>query len=209
MPGDRRTAAFGAAFLFLTSLSGSTATADPPAMHSLKPGAAVVFVTDGPLAAGRREGDVVAVHLRSELAFEGTVLAAPGTRAELVYGSKSTDPKHPQPITLERFFINAGRMPVRAVQPIVAPLASGSEIAAVTLGEVDHIGDRWSIRLPFPFRLSGDRPASTYTPTPARTAPPRSVIRRGPSPSPSPSASPAASLSPAASPSPPQPSSSP
>jgi len=185
MPGTRRTAALAAAFLLLTA---GWATAESPQQHALKAGTAGVFVTDGPVDVGRREGDVVSVHLRNDLVFEGTVLAAAGTRAELVFGgTRSVDGKRTPVLSLDRFRINAGPMPVHPVVPIAAPLPLGAEIPATPLADVDHFGDRWSIRIPFPFRLSGDRPASAYTPTPARTASPRSMLRREPTPTPTPS----------------------
>ena len=170
MPGIRRTAVVGAAFLLL---SVTWATAETPRQHVLPAGTAVVFVTDAPLEAGRREGDVVTVHLRDNLVLDGTVLAAAGTRAQLVVGGTTAPNGRRMPLlSLERFSINAGLLPVTSVKPIVAPVAAGVELDAKTLAEVDHIGDRWSIRIPFPFRLSNDTPASAYTPTPARTAPP-------------------------------------
>ena len=99
--------------------------------------------------------------------------------------------RHPV-YTLQRFIINAGLMPVRAVAPIVPPVPAGTSIAATTLAEVDHLGDRYSIRLPFPFRLSGEAPASAYTPTPARTAPPFVIRARRGTPTPAPTAMPTA-----------------
>ena len=149
----------------------------------LPTGTAVVFVTDGNLDPGRREGDVVSVHLRGALMLDGTVLAPAGARAYVVIGGTDTpDGKRIRAYSLDRFSINAGLLPVKAVTPIAAPLAAGAEIAATTLAEVDHLGDRWSIRVPFPFQLTGDQPASAYTPTPARTASPRMQMKREPSP---------------------------
>jgi hypothetical protein len=199
VPGVRRTAVVGTAFLLLSS---AWATAESPQQHLLPAGTAVVFVTDAPLDAGRREGDVIAVHLRNNLMLDGVVLAAAGTRAELVVGgvTLSDGKRHPL-VLLDRFAIAPGLMPVRSVEPIVPPLPTGAEIDARTLAEVDHIGDRLSIRIPFPFGLNGDRPASAYTPTPARTASPRMMMkpepRHSPSPSPTP-APPAATPDPAA-----------
>ena len=188
MPGVRRTAVVGAAFLLLSS---AWATAESPQQHLLPAGTAVVFVTDAPLDAGRREGDAVAVHLRYNLLLDGLVLAPAGTHAQLLIGGITMpDGKRHPVVLLDRFTISAGLMPVRSVEPIVPPLPAGSEIEARTLAEVDHIGDRLSIRIPFPFVLSGDRPASAYTPTPARTASPRMMMK--PEPKPSPSATPTA-----------------
>jgi hypothetical protein len=99
--------------------------------------------------------------------------------------------------SLDRFAIGAGPLPVKAVQPIVAPVPAGTQIEARTEAEVDHIGDRYSVRVPFPFRLSNDAPTSAYTPTPARTASPSMMLNRRPGrPSPSPTASPAVTAAP-------------
>ncbi len=184
MLGIRRTAVIATAFVLL---SATWATAQSRQQHVLPAGTAVVFVTDANLDAGRREGDVVSVHLRDALVLDGTVLAPAGTRAYVFYGGTTgPDGRRVPAITLERFSINAGLLPVKASEPIVPPLPSGTEIRATTLAEVDHFGDRWSIRVPFPFQLTGDQPASTYTPTPARTASPKMQMKREPSPTPSP-----------------------
>ena len=147
----------------------------------LPAGTAVVFVTDAPLDAGRREGGTVGIHLRSNLLLDGLVLAPAGTHAQLLIGGITTPDgmRHPL-VLLDRFTISAGLMPVRSVEPIVPPIPAGAEIEARTLAEVDHIGDRLSIRIPFPFVLSGDRPASAYTPTPARTASARTMMKPEP-----------------------------
>ncbi|MBV8299263.1 MAG: hypothetical protein JO083_06955 [Candidatus Eremiobacteraeota bacterium] len=130
-------------------------------------------MTDAPLDAGRRDGDVVGVHLRDALVLDGTTLAPAGAKAVLLVSrSVTTSGKRVESVSLERFSVSAGLLPVRAVDPIVPPVPAGAVIEARTLAEVDHLGDRYSIRTPFPFRLSGDQPASAYTPTPARTAPP-------------------------------------
>jgi hypothetical protein len=177
MPGLRRTAVLAAAFLLL---SVAWATAESPLAHMLPAGTAVVFVTDAPLDAGRREGTVVAVHLRDPLVLDGTTLAMAGTRAELLVGGTTAPDGQRRPsVSLDRFKIKIGLLPVKAVRPIVPPIPAGTQIDATTLADVDHIGERYSVRVPFPFRLSGDQPASAYTPTPARTAPSRSLMRPG------------------------------
>jgi hypothetical protein len=161
----------------------------------LPAGTAVVFVTDGPLDTGRREGATVSVHLRNSLVLDGLVLAAAGTRAQLLVGGVTlADGKRQPLVVLDRFKIDAGLMPVRSAEPIMPPLPTGAEIDARTLADVDHIGDRLSIRIPFPFALTGDRPASAYTPTPARTATPKMMMKPEPKASPTvqPAASPAA-----------------
>jgi len=193
--GIRRTAVLATAFLLLTV---TWATAQSRQQHVLPAGTAVVFVTDASLDAGRREGDVVSVHLRDALMLDGTVLAPAGTRADvLIGGTERPDGKRTRAYSLGRFSINAGLLPVKAVDPIVPPLPAGAEISATTLAAIDHLGERWSIRVPFPFQLTGDQPASTYTPTPARTASPKMQMKREPNPTPT--ASPAdASPAPAA-----------
>jgi hypothetical protein len=201
MLGIRRTAVIATAFLLLTA---AWATAQSRPQHVLPAGTPVVFVSDANLDAGRREGDVVSVHLRDPLVLDGLVLAAAGTRAYLVVGGTETpDGKRTRTISLDRFSVSAGLLPVKANAPIVAPLAAGTEIPATTLAEVDHFGNRVSIRVPFPFQLTGDQPASMYTPTPARTASPKMQMKREPTPTPTPTAPPMAdspapaSLSPA------------
>jgi hypothetical protein len=192
VPGVRRTVVLATAILLLSSASFATADS-PRQQHVLPSGTAVVFVTDAPVDPGRREGDVVGVHLRDAIMLDGTVLAAAGTRAHLLYGGYTTpDGKRHPAISLDHFSVNAGLMPVRTVTPVVPPLPSGAQIDAVTLADVDHIGERWSIRIPFPFRLTGDQPASAYTPTPARTAPPKALMKPE-RPTPTPTASPTAS----------------
>jgi hypothetical protein len=186
MLGIRRSAVTATAFLLLTA---TWATAQSQQQHVLPAGTAVVFVTDGNLAVGRREGDVVTVHLRDPLSLDGAVLAAAGTRARLVIGgTDGPNGKRIPAISLDGFSINAGLLPVKADAPIVAPLPAGTEIRATTLAEVDRFGDRLSIRVPFPFRLTGDQPASTYTPTPARTASPSRQMKPAPTPTPVPTA---------------------
>jgi hypothetical protein len=188
VPGWRRTAVLATAILLLSSTAWATAES-PRQQHVLPAGTAVVFVTDAPLETGRRDGDVVGVHLRDAIMLDGVTLAPAGTRADLLIGAfTAPDGTRHHMVTLHRFTINAGLMPVRSVAPIVAPIPAGAQIDAVTLADVDHIGDRWSIRIPFPFKLSGDQPASTYTPTPARTAPARAQMKpeRKPTASPAP-----------------------
>ena len=177
MPGFRRTAVLVTAFLLL---SVAWATAESPLAHVLPAGTAVVFVTDAPLDAGRREGTVVNVHLRDPLVLDGSTLAVAGTRAELLVGGITAPDGHRRPtVSLDRFKISVGLLPVKAIHPIVPPFPAGTVIDATTLADVDHIGERYSIRVPFPFGLSGDQPASAYTPTPARTAPARALMRPG------------------------------
>jgi hypothetical protein len=81
---------------------------------------------------------------------------------------------------------------VKALEPIVPPVAAGTQIEARTLAEVDHFGERVSIRIPFPFGLAGDQPAAQYTATPARTASPKAQMKPEPTPTPVPTAPPVA-----------------
>ncbi|GAC1573554.1 MAG: hypothetical protein NVS3B7_04940 [Candidatus Elarobacter sp.] len=193
MPGIRRTAVMVAAFLLL---SAAWATAQSTRQQKLPAGTAVVFVSDGHLDPGAREGSTVDVHLRDPLVLDGIVLAPAGTRAHLIVGG-TTDAtgKRTPAVSIDGFTINAGLMPVRAISAIVPPIATGAPIDATTLAEVDHFGERYSILVPFPFSLSNDRPAAYYTPTPARTANPHPFDarrRRG-----SPTAAPSSTPSPA------------
>jgi hypothetical protein len=115
------------------------------------------------------------VHLRDPLVLDGSVVAPAGTRARLIVGRTEVNGKRVASVTLQRFTIPAGLLPVRAREPIVLPIASGASIDATTLAEIEHAGERFSIRIPFPYPLSADKPASYYTPTPARTPPPRDL----------------------------------
>jgi hypothetical protein len=180
----QRTAVLGAAFLLLTA---TWAAAQSTPQHGLRAGTAVVFVTDAGLDGRPRDGDAVKAHLRDPLVVDGAVIAPAGTPAELVAGViPGSGNARVTTISIDRFTIpNIGLMPVKPVQRIVPPVPAGTAIEATTQAAVDHIGDRYSIRLPFPFRLSNDPPASAYTPTPARTPPPATFgPRRGPTPTP-------------------------
>jgi hypothetical protein len=193
-----RRVAVGATALLLLSAAWATAEAPP---HVLPAGTAVVFVADGHLDAMPREGTMLVVHLRDPLVLDGTVVAHAGDRARLLV-NYPTGPGAPHipAVALDRFVIGAGLMPVRPDRPIALPIETGETIAARTQADVDHIGERYSIRVPFPFPLSGDRPAAYYTATPARTAPPRTLMpaghRTGP-PTPLPTVAPTPAGSPA------------
>src|ERR1700738_759944 len=101
MLGIRRMVVAATAFLLLSS---TWAPAQSQQQHVLPAGTAVVFVTDANLDAGRREGDVVSVHLRDALTLDGAVLAPAGARARLVIGGTDTpDGKRVRSISLERF----------------------------------------------------------------------------------------------------------
>ncbi|HTW85136.1 MAG TPA: hypothetical protein VMD91_13790 [Candidatus Sulfotelmatobacter sp.] len=192
----RRTAVIATAFLLLVAI-WETARAQP-ASDILAIGTPVVFVSDGTLGPGAREGTVVPVHLRDALMLGTMVVAAAGTKAELILGSlESPDHKQHRIVALRNFNTVAGLLPVTA-DSVPFPTVPGTVLNAVTRAQVVRVGERLSIRTPFPFRLSNDLPTSAYTPTPARTAPPFNAgggRRRGPSPHPTPTASPTAAPS--------------
>lgn len=165
-----------------------------PTRAVLPIGTPVVFVVDGTLSEGAREGTVVPIHLRDPLVLDGTIVAASGVHAELLLGAAgSPDGRIPRLIAVRGFTTAAGLMPVRSDRPIVPPVVPGTLITATIRAEVVRIGTRLSILTPFPFPLSNEAPSTSYTPTPARTAPPHTLVpprRRGPSPVPSPAGSP-------------------
>jgi len=187
-----RAAVFVTAFLLLGL---AVATADSP-QHVLPAGTVVVFISEGHLDVGARPGSTVAVHLRDALVLDGVAVAPAGAKARLLLsGSANQDGRREAAISVDRFAVSGGTLPVTPVDPLLPAIEPGTEIAARTQGIVERVGNRYSVRIPFPFALSTDRPAAYYTPTPARTAPPNSMIprRRGPSPTPSPTASPSSS----------------
>ena len=173
----------------------TVATADSP-QHALPAGTAVVFLADGPLNASARAGSGVDVHLRDPLVLDGVTLAAAGAKARVRTTGGTTEPggRRTFAIVLEHFVITGGTMPVAPVEPVVSGIEPGTAIGAKTQAVVERLGDRYSIRIPFPFPLSADRPASYYTPTPARTASPNSLLPRTRRPSPTPSPAPTATL---------------
>ncbi len=185
----RRAAVLAAAFLLG---SYANATAEPP-QHALPAGSTVVFVVDGHLDIAARRGSTVRVHLRDDLVLDGKVLAAAGTPAQLVIGGTTTEHgARVAVVGIDDFTSTIGLIPVRPAfgAPAIEP---GTMIEAQTLARIDHLGDRFAITVPFPFRLSNEPPLSVYTPTPAKTANPV-IIQRGkprtlPSPGPSATAS--------------------
>jgi len=201
MPGVRRTIVIATAF---AALCAAWATAEAPP-QVLPAGTPVVFVADGHLDATPREGTTLVVHLRDPLVLDGVVVAPAGTHARLLVEYPfEPELRHTPSVTLDHFAIPAGLMPVRPVRPIALPIAMGETIDAKTQAQLEHVGQRYSIRVPFPFKLSTDRPAAYYTATPARTAPPHMLVPRGrhapPTPLPTTLASPGAASSPGAAP---------
>ena len=192
-----RAAVIATAFL-LFGLTVATAESPP---HVLPAGTTVVFVSEGRLDAGTRAGSTDTLKLRDPLVLDGITVAPAGTPARLaVYGYvNDANGRHETGVALERFQIpGVGLLPLKPLDPIVLPVAEGTQIRARTLAAIDHLGNRLSIRVDFPFALSTDRPASYYTPTPARTPSPATMSPRGPRPLPSASAtaSPAAPTTP-------------
>ena len=182
----RRAAVLAAAFL-LGCFAKATAE---PLQHALPAGSTVVFVVDSHLDIGARRGSTVRVHLRDNLELDGKVLAAAGTPAQLVIGGTTTE--HGERVAIvgiEDFKSTIGLIPVRALFGVPA-IEPGAAIQAELLARIDHIGDRYAVTVPFPFRLSNEPPISVYTPTPAKTANP--VAAQRPSARPSPSSTPLA-----------------
>jgi hypothetical protein len=134
--------------------------------------------------------------------LDGATIAAAGTKARLLGGSSLTDGKREVRVALDQFTTVGGILPVKLVLPLPAAIDVGTILEARTMAVVERVGERFSIRIPFPFPLSAERPAAYYTPTPARTASPASMMnrRRGSPPPPSPTASPSAAASPSAGP---------
>ncbi len=146
-------------------------------------GSPVVFVSDGHLDVGAKAGSTVKVHLRDELVVDGTPIAAAGTPARLVLGgSVASGGARQGLISLDEFVTKPGLLPVGPAVTTVQRIDVGTLIQAKTLATVDHVGNRFSIEVPFPFPLSNDVPVSQYTPTPAKTAPPRGFNQPTPRP---------------------------
>jgi hypothetical protein len=131
--------------------------------------------------------------------LDGVTIAAAGTKARLLGGTTLTDGKREVRVALDQFTTVGGILPVKLVLPLPAVIDVGTTVEARTMAIVEHVGQRYSIRIPFPFPLSAERPAAYYTPTPARTASPASMMaRRRGSPTPAPTASPSVAVSPSA-----------
>ncbi len=175
------------------------ATAEAP-QHALPAGTAVVFVSNGHLDLTSPTGSTASAHLRDPLVLDGVTIAAAGTKARLLGFSRLNDGKREVRIALDQFTIAGGILPVKLVLPLPAVVDVGTILEARTMAIVEHVGDRYSIRIPFPFPLSAERPAAYYTPTPARTASPNSMMARRRRSTPAPTASPSAVASPAAAP---------
>lgn len=175
----RRGAAVVAALL-LATISWAVAQAPP---HALPAGSAVVFVSDGHLDVGAKPGSTIKVHLRDDLVVDGASIASAGTAARLVLGGATGSAGARQAlISLDEFVTKPGLLPVGPVRTSLAQIDVGTLIPAKTLATVDHLGDRFSIEVPFPFPLSNDVPVSQYTPTPAKTASPRGFSQATPRP---------------------------
>lgn len=179
--------------------SSGLALAQSDAASVLPAGTPLTFVSDASADVKTvRPGSVFKVHLLGELDLAGTILAAPGTSAQLVVLDRITQPGGVPAIVIAigSFTIRGGELPVTPVRPNLTALQVGTTIATRTMGSVEASGTRTVIRVPLPFALPTDAPNAVFTPVPARTAssrltpPPRRVRRPTPVPSPSPSASP-------------------
>lgn len=152
----------------------------------------MVFVSDGHLDVGAKAGSTVKVHLRDDLVVDGATIAPAGTPARLVLGgSVASGGARQATISLDEFVAKPGRLPIAPVAATLPRIDVGTAIPAKTLATVEHLGDRFSIVIPFPFPLSNDVPVSQYTPTPAKTAPPHPFNQRSPRPGATATATPA------------------
>jgi hypothetical protein len=143
----------------------------------LPAGSTVVFFIDGHLDVGAKPGSSVRVHLRDDLVLDGTTIAPAGTPARLIVGGVTTVAgSREAQVSLDGFVSTFGLLPVRPVTGTLAVIDNGRTVEATTLARVSHLGDRFAIEIPFPFKLSSDAPLSVYTPTPAKTAPPRTSV---------------------------------
>jgi hypothetical protein len=166
----------------------------------LPTGTSLTFVSDATVDPKTvRPGRVFKVHLRDELALDGTTIAAAGTVAQLVVLDRVTQTggKAAIVIAIGNFNVRGGELPLTPVAATVATLESGTLIATRTMGSVEQIGTRTVIRVPLPFSLPADAPNGAFTPVPARTngpvVRPRPVRRPSPSPTPSPTDTPSPS----------------
>lgn len=194
-----------AAVAFVCVAVASTAAAFAAESARIVPGTRVAFVADRGFDPSRRHDATITVRLKDALVVGDAVLAAAGTPAQLVVGAVThVDPQtHERRTTfganLERFNTAAGLVPLRLASFDPNAVASGTVLDATVAADVARQNGRWNVNVPFPYAISADRPASDYTPTPARTvapygakvaAAPSPVAARvaGPTPAPSPNA---------------------
>jgi len=179
--------------------SSGLALAQSGAADVLPAGTPLTFVSDASADVKTvRPGSVFKVHLLDELELAGTVLAAPGTSAQLVVLDRIRQPGGVPAIVIAigAFTIRGGELPVTPVRPNLTALAVGTRIATRTMGSVEASGTHTVIRVPLPFALPADTPNAAFTPVPARTAssrltpPPRPVRRPTPTPTATPSPTP-------------------
>lgn len=168
------------------------------AQSTLPAGTAVVFVSEGHFDGRARPGSNIRAHLKDDLSLDGTILAPAGTVARLVLTGIAKNGK--QTVDIEDFTTRYGLLPVGSATANADAMNAGVEIRTATLAKVVHLRDRFAIEVPFPFKIGTDTPASVYTPTPARTAPPimRPAARPRHRPKPTPTPTPAPSPSDAA-----------
>jgi hypothetical protein len=174
----------------------------------LPAGTALTFVSDAAVdPKTARAGRVFKVHLLAELTLDGTTIAAAGTLAQLVVLDRVTETggKPAVVVAIGGFNVRGGGLPVTPVNPTLATIEVGTNIATRTMGSVEQIGTRTIIRVPLPFTLPADAPNGAFTPIPARTNTP-GVVRprapRRPTPSPKPTPEPSPSELPSEAPSP-------
>jgi len=173
------------------------AAAQTPA-STLPAGTAVVFIAEGHFDGRAQPGASIRAHLKNDVVLDGTIVAPAGTTAKLIFvGAKNGK----QSVAIDDFRTRFGFLPVGYAESDEPSMNAGVEIRVRTLANVEHLSDRYVIEEPFPFKIGNDAPASVYTPTPARTAPPILQTtgrgsRRSPSPTPSPASSPSPSPSP-------------
>ena len=75
-----------------------------------------------------------------------------GARAELYVGGATQPNGTRRPvIVIQPIRTTIGLLPVKAAEPIVPPVPAGTVIQAYTQAAIDHIGERYSVRVPFPF----------------------------------------------------------
>ena len=180
--GVRRTAVLATAFLLL---SASWATAQSPQQHVLPAGTAVVFVTDAaprrrPPRGRRRLGPPARRPRRSTAPCS----LRRGRARDLVVGGIDTpDGKRVRAISLDRFSINAGLLPVKSVDADRrrrSPPARRSTRRPSPRSITSATACRSASRSRSSSPATSRRP--TYTPTPARTASPKMQMKREPKP---------------------------
>lgn len=122
-----------------------------------------------------RPGGEFRIHLKNDLVLAGATIAPAGTSARLLIVDKvrKADGSYALQITLSRFHLSVGDLPVTPIDATIERIAVGTAIFAKTAGTVERADGRLVIRVPLPFSLSNEVPAVVFTPIPARTSGPR------------------------------------